>query len=167
MRLKNLVGNEKQDPSLTLRMTKKQNYDPVCESEPKPKAKMIRILRNKKAQSILEYAVLLGLAGIALSTMQVYFKRGIQSVIKVAADEVGGQKGSEEFDPIKGSKSDSKVRRVVSGAPAATADLAQGVTERQVVSADGNRIRYIYSVSEVQPHEDGTKSYSTYITRRD
>lgn len=109
------------------------------------------LLRNKKAQSILEYAVLLGLAGIALFTMQIYFKRGIQSVIKAAADEVGGQKGSEEFDPIKGTKSDSKVRRVTSGAPAATADLAQGVSERQVVESDGRRIRYIHSVSEVQP----------------
>lgn len=128
---------------------------------------MLRRLRNKKAQSILEYAVLLGLAGIALFSMQVYFKRGIQSVIKVAADEVGSQKGSEEFDPIKGSKSDSKVRRVVSGAPAATADLAQGVSERQVVDSGGRKIRYIHSVSEVQPLEDGTKSYSTYITRRD
>ncbi len=111
--------------------------------------------------------MLLGLAGIALFTIQIYFKRGIQSLIKVAADEVGGQKGSEEFDPIKGTKSDSKVRRVVSGAPVATVDLAQGVTERQVVSANGDRIRYIHSVSEVQPLEDGTKSYSTYITRRD
>lgn len=128
---------------------------------------MLKTLRNKKAQSILEYAVLLGLVGLALSAMQIYFKRGIQSVIKVAADEVGSQKGSDEFDPVKGSKSDSKVRRVVSGAPAATAELGQGVTERLVVDSGGTMTRHVYSVSEVQPLEDGTKSYTIYETRRD
>jgi len=150
-------------------MTKKQNYDPACKSEPKPKAKMIRILRNKKAQSILEYAVLLGLAGIALSSMQVYFKRGIQSVIKVAADEVGKQEDSEDFDPIKGTKTDSIVRRVASGAPAGDTHLAPGVAERTMVNADGSRTKYTYSVSEVKPYcQNGdctANSYSTYVSR--
>lgn len=132
---------------------------------------MLRMLRNKKAQSILEYAVLLGLAGIALSSMQVYFKRGIQSVIKVAADEVGKQEDSEDFDPIKGTKADSIVRRQASGAPAGDAHLDPGAAERTIVNADGSRTKYTYSVSEVKPYckdndcSDTANSYSTYVSR--
>lgn len=129
------------------------------------------ILRNKKAQSILEYAVLLGLAGIALSSMQVYFKRGIQSVIKVSADEVGKQKNYDDFDPIKGTDPDSIVRRVASGAPAGDAHLAPGAAERTIVNANGSRTKYTHSVSEVKPYckdndcNETANSYSTYVSR--
>lgn len=56
-----------------------------------------------KAQSILEYVVVLGVVGMALGTMGLYFRRGIQAVIKVAADEVGIQEDAED-DPLKGTK---------------------------------------------------------------
>lgn len=50
---------------------------------------------NKKkniAQSILEYTVLLTVVAAALVAMKIYFQRGIQSVVKVAADEIGSQR---------------------------------------------------------------------------
>lgn len=47
---------------------------------------------KNKAQSILEYAILIGIIAAALSTMQIYLRRGIQSVIRAAADEVGDPK---------------------------------------------------------------------------
>lgn len=47
-----------------------------------------------KAQSIIEYALLLGIIGLALGAMQLYFKRGIQAAIKVSADQLGSQEGS-------------------------------------------------------------------------
>jgi len=46
---------------------------------------------NKKGQSLLEYGLILGIVTVALVTMQAYFKRGIQSVIKVVADDYGPQ----------------------------------------------------------------------------
>lgn len=56
-------------------------------------------LRKNRAQSILEYAILIGVIAAALSAMQIYFRRGIQAVIRVAADEVGCQtKGLVEYD---------------------------------------------------------------------
>jgi Flp pilus assembly pilin Flp len=57
------------------------------------------MLRNKKAQSINEYAIIIGLVAVAIMGMQTYLKRGIQGVIKVSADELGDQFG--QFEGVK------------------------------------------------------------------
>ena len=44
-----------------------------------------------KAQSIMEYTIVIGLVGVAVLGMITYGKRGIQVAIKVAADEIGRQ----------------------------------------------------------------------------
>lgn len=64
---------------------------------------------NKKGQSIIEYAVILGLVVAGLTAMQVYIKRGLQAAIKVAADELGPQEKAEELDPQKGTKAASEI----------------------------------------------------------
>lgn len=46
---------------------------------------------GKKAQSVIEYALLLALIGAAVVAMQVYMKRGLQAVVKVTADQLGPQ----------------------------------------------------------------------------
>jgi len=52
-----------------------------------------------KAQSILEYIVLVGIIAAALTAMQFYFRRAIQAAVKVAADEIGSQKeGAVDYD---------------------------------------------------------------------
>ena len=66
---------------------------------------------KNKSQSILEYAIVLGVAIVALSAMALYFRRGIQSVIKIAADEAGNQKDAEEIDPLKGTKTSASINR--------------------------------------------------------
>ena len=43
---------------------------------------------NKKGQNFLEYALLVGCIALALSAMNVYFKRGIQGVIKSTQDDL-------------------------------------------------------------------------------
>ncbi len=52
---------------------------------------MLRILRNKKAQTTAEYAVLIGLVVAALLAMQVYVKRGLQGRLRDATDRVATQ----------------------------------------------------------------------------
>lgn len=60
---------------------------------------MIIKRNNKMGQSILEYAIVLAVVITVLGVMQIYFKRGIQSVVRAAADEVGDQKqGLLEYD---------------------------------------------------------------------
>ncbi len=46
---------------------------------------------NKRAQSTLEYAVVIAIVVAALIAMQVYIKRGLQGRWKQAADDVGQQ----------------------------------------------------------------------------
>lgn len=50
-----------------------------------------RLNRMPKAQSIVEYAILIGVIFAALAAMQVYSRRGINAAIRVAADQVGTQ----------------------------------------------------------------------------
>lgn len=63
----------------------------------------------RKGQSIVEYTVIIGLVVAALTTMQVYVRRGIQAGIKIAADELGPQEDAGETDPQKGTKSASEI----------------------------------------------------------
>jgi len=48
---------------------------------------MLRLFRNKKAQSTAEYAILIGLVIAAVVGMQTYVKRGIQGRYKDASDQ--------------------------------------------------------------------------------
>ena len=59
---------------------------------------------KSKAQSILEYAVLVGIIAAALTAMQIYFKRGIQATVKLAADDMTRGMKSESGYDISGQK---------------------------------------------------------------
>ena len=47
-------------------------------------------MRKNKAQSTLEYAVLIIVVAAALFAMQAYFKRGVQGKMRDTADNIGG-----------------------------------------------------------------------------
>ena len=49
------------------------------------------MIKENKAQGLIEYGLILGIVTVALLSMQIYFKRGIQSVIRTAADDYGPQ----------------------------------------------------------------------------
>jgi hypothetical protein len=85
---------------------------------------------KKKAQSILEYILIVGIVGMALGAMQLYFRRTVQSAIKIAADELGDQQDAQEIDPVKGAKMDSQIHRYPSGAAASSAVLNAGDSQR-------------------------------------
>ena len=46
---------------------------------------------KNSGQNLIEYALILGVVAVALLAMQTYFKRGIEGVIKVVADDYGPQ----------------------------------------------------------------------------
>ena len=45
-----------------------------------------------RAQSILEYVVVIGVVSAALAAMQLYLRRAVQSVVKITADQIGDQR---------------------------------------------------------------------------
>ncbi len=52
---------------------------------------MFKMLRKRKAQSTLEYAILIVIVIGALITIQTYIKRGIQGRLRQATDDIGDQ----------------------------------------------------------------------------
>ncbi|KPK97549.1 MAG: hypothetical protein AMJ95_08460 [Omnitrophica WOR_2 bacterium SM23_72] len=63
---------------------------------------MLRILRNKRAQSTAEYAILIGLVVAALLAMQTYVKRGLNAKMKDATDTFAttvGLGGTTQYEP--------------------------------------------------------------------
>lgn len=52
---------------------------------------MFTKLQNRKAQSITEYAVLMGVVVLAILFVQIYLKRSIQGKFKGTADDIGEQ----------------------------------------------------------------------------
>lgn len=49
---------------------------------------MLRLLRNKKAQNTMEYALLISIVIGVFSAMQIYLRRGLQGRIKAGADQI-------------------------------------------------------------------------------
>lgn len=52
---------------------------------------LLKLNNNKRGQSTLEYALLIGVIVAALIAMQVYMKRGVQGKIRDATDQIGDQ----------------------------------------------------------------------------
>ncbi|MBF0533100.1 MAG: hypothetical protein HQL23_08420 [Candidatus Omnitrophica bacterium] len=58
---------------------------------------------NSRAQSMLEYTMVIGVVVALLMSMTIMLKRGAQSMIKTVADQVGSQINSDQdFDPQTG-----------------------------------------------------------------
>lgn len=58
----------------------------------------IKKITGDRGQNLIEYGLILGIITVALLGMQVYFKRGVQSVIKIAADDYAGYR--KQGDPV-------------------------------------------------------------------
>jgi len=52
---------------------------------------MFKVRQNRKAQTTLEYAVLIGVIVAGLIAMQIYLKRGWQGKLRESADNMGSQ----------------------------------------------------------------------------
>lgn len=66
------------------------------------------MLRTKKAQSLIELAILLALVATALISMQVYIKRGMQGRLKDLADQIS----SRQYESADTTSSTSITRKV-------------------------------------------------------
>jgi hypothetical protein len=50
----------------------------------------------RRGQSILEYTIIVGIVTVVLYYMGTSIKRGVQSLVKVTADQVGNQQNSDQ-----------------------------------------------------------------------
>ncbi len=53
-------------------------------------------LRSRRGQSILEYTIIVGIVTVVLYYMGTGIKRGVQSLVKVTADQVGNQQNADQ-----------------------------------------------------------------------
>jgi len=88
---------------------------------------MYRFLKNKKAQSTLEYAVLIIIVIGALLTIQIYIKRGIQGRLKGATDDIS----RDQFSP----GNTNFVRKMITNSKTAETFMG-GVTKSQMIESD-------------------------------
>jgi Flp pilus assembly pilin Flp len=54
------------------------------------------MIRARRGQTILEYTIIVGIVAVMLSYMGTGIKRGLQSLVKVTADQVGNQQNSDQ-----------------------------------------------------------------------
>ncbi len=59
----------------------------------------MNFLKKIKAQTLLEYLILIGIVTVVLFAMYHAVKRGIQSVIKITADQIGNQQRADQRAP--------------------------------------------------------------------
>ena len=60
---------------------------------------------NTQGQTVLEYVLLLGIVTLVLVYMGTDFRRGIQSVVKVTADQLGNQANADQDVRVDGRSS--------------------------------------------------------------
>ena len=99
---------------------------------------------GRKSQSVIEYALLLALIGAALAGMQVYMKRGLQGVVKVATDQLGPQQ--YQFQQANPNGSGILFRN---GQTDSISNSARQGTVRTIVSEGGSERKEIDTTEDI------------------
>ncbi len=84
---------------------------------------------SKKAQSTLEYAILIFVVVAALIVMQIYVKRGIQGRMRESSDQIG-----EQYSPGYTTSNYTTIRDT-----STTENVLQGETTRNFTQDTSNR----------------------------
>lgn len=104
---------------------------------------MFKFLCKKKAQSSLEYAILIIIVLGALLSIQVYIKRGIQGRLKTATDDIGEQYKSGGMNITKTTRFYSKTNELAE-AGQSTSTLLGDETTNVVLSSNMTSITQDY-----------------------
>ncbi|MFA5356893.1 MAG: hypothetical protein WC301_05785 [Candidatus Omnitrophota bacterium] len=121
--------------------------------------------RFNRAQSLVEYGLILGVVTIALVAMQPYLKRGLQSLIKVMSDDYGtqGERVSDIEIAVK-KKVYSESNEGVQKFPVNTLSESES-TQTKKNLGDGN-IRTEKSVTNTVSGETSSYSISADYSKR-
>jgi len=95
---------------------------------------MLRFIHKRKAQSTLEYAVLIMIIIGALVSIQTYIKRGVQGRLKSSADDVGDQFSPGNTNSVKTTSTHSKTQQLF-GQDASGA-AKQGVSTEAIIDKE-------------------------------
>jgi len=90
---------------------------------------------NKRAQSTLEYAILIVIILAALLSIQVYLKRGIQGRFKSSTDDIGDQFSPGNTNYISRTTTSSKQRQTFSAGESTQALLEPETTDTEMTSS--------------------------------
>ena len=93
----------------------------------------------KKAQSIVEYIILIGIVSFALISMHTYAKRGIQVVAKLSADKLGEKFGGQEGNT--GTSHPEWFDIWQPEEPISTLEVSSESAEEQAVNSSAGRVR--------------------------
>lgn len=104
------------------------------------------MLRRNNGQSIVEYAILLGVIIAALLIMQVFIKRGYQGGLKEAADKMGEQfsAGGTTIHQKRGMEGDQMIKEEV----ATDATIGKFIEGTGMAAPKGTIEKGAYSYSE-------------------
>ena len=86
----------------------------------------------RRGQSILEYIIIVGIVTVVLYYMGTGIKRGVQSLVKVTADQVGNQQNSDQ------DFNDTQQGYMVASNSATQESKNKQVTEAGWIPASGN-----------------------------
>lgn len=93
---------------------------------------MFKMFNNKKAQSTLEYAILIIIIIGALLAVQTYIKRGIQGKLKTSTDDIGDQFSPDNTKVSKVTSTHSNTQEDFGG------NNGQGVSKTAIVGKEQN-----------------------------
>ena len=94
----------------------------------------------RRGQSILEYTIIVGIVTVVLYYIGTGMKRGVQSVVKVTADQLGNQQGADQ------DFNDTRQGYMQSSTSTTQESKSKQVTESGYVPASGKAV-YITNVS--------------------
>ncbi len=95
---------------------------------------------SRRGQSILEYTIIIGIVTVVLYYMGTGIKRGVQSLVKVTADQVGNQQNADQ------DFNDTRQGYMQASNGVAQESNYKQVTESGYIPASGNAV-YITNIT--------------------
>ncbi|MCX5703997.1 MAG: hypothetical protein NT066_05880 [Candidatus Omnitrophica bacterium] len=104
---------------------------------------MLCLLRNKKAQSTMEYAILIAVVIGVFSAMQLYMRRGLSARLKAGTDNIPGmvvgQTGGEVSDAFIGEATQYEPYYTARGSSDMTTATGEGTDSGTITQTGGIR----------------------------
>lgn len=94
------------------------------------------MLKNRRGQNTLEYALIISVVIAALLTINMYLKKGVQGRLKESTDQIGKQFDPESFTTASqtegsGETVTEEVRDIETGTTTSTVTKAETVTKSE------------------------------------